>query len=242
MRSVKSSGGLTRGRGLSENQRSQWLLSMPACAEVTNAINEFTGVAYTTSEQHKEAENSRMERDKKDIVSMLRFLKDRDPFGELPSLRNIETGVTADSKVNLDSAIEVGEKIIESMSGQSISTYSFKRSQQVVTLNSKNLKKIDEEPIFVDTQLLFKRFATVANSMDLDLSEVLTFELCSIPTALFDANCLPREAHKSNLADYIWNLGNCHPDNISTSIQYVPDGGALLHRIPWLKGEKFGDI
>lgn len=242
MRSVKSSGGLTRGRGLSENQRSQWLLSMPACAEVTNAINEFTGVAYTTSEQHKEAENSRMERDKKDIVSMLRFLKDRDPFGELPSLRNIETGVTADSKVNLDSAIEVGEKIIESMSGQSISTYSFKRSQQVVTLNSKNLKKIDEEPIFVDTQLLFKRFATVANSMDLDLSEVLTFELCSIPTALFDANCLPREAHKSNLADYIWNLGNCHPDNISTSIQYVLDGGALLHRIPWLKGEKFGDI
>lgn len=42
MRSVKSPGGLTRGRGLSENQRSQWLLSMPACAEVTNAINEYT--------------------------------------------------------------------------------------------------------------------------------------------------------------------------------------------------------
>lgn len=29
---------------------------MPACAEVTNAKNEFTGVAYTTSEQHKEQE------------------------------------------------------------------------------------------------------------------------------------------------------------------------------------------
>lgn len=85
-----------------------------------------------------------------------------------------------------------------------------------------------------------QRFATVANSMD--LSEVLTFELCSIPPALFDANCLHREVHKSNLADYIWNLGNCHPDNIPTSIQNVLDGGALLHRIPSLKGEKFGDI
>lgn len=54
--------------------------------------------------------------------------------------------------------------------------------------------KIDEEPIFIDPQLLFQRFATVANSLDLDLSEVLTFELCSIPPALFDANGLPREA------------------------------------------------
>lgn len=175
MRSVKSSGELTRGRGLSENQRSQWLLSMPACAEVTNVINEFTGVAYTTSEQHKEAGNFRMERDKKDIVSMLRFVKERYPFGEFPSLRNIETRVTADSKVNVDSAKEVGERIIESMSGQSISTYSFKRSQQVVTLNSKNFMKIDEEPIFIDPQLLFQRFATLAYSLDLDLSAVLTF-------------------------------------------------------------------
>lgn len=98
---------------------------MPACAEVTNAKNEFTGVAYTTSEQHKEAGNSRMEKDKKDIVSMLGFPRERDPFGELPSLRNIETGVTVDSKVNVDSAKEVGEKIIESMSGKSISTYYF---------------------------------------------------------------------------------------------------------------------
>lgn len=194
MRSVKSSGELTRGRGLSKNQRSQWLLSMPACAEVTNAINEFTGVAYTTCEQHIEAGISRMERDKKDIVSMLRFVKERDPSGEFPSLRNIETGVTADSKVNVDSAKEVSERIIESMSGQSISTYSFKRSQQVVTLNSKNFMKIDEEPIFIDPQLLFQRFSTVANTLDLDLSEVLTFELCSIPPALFDANGLPREA------------------------------------------------
>lgn len=48
-----------------------------------------------------------MGRDKKDIVSMLRFLKERDPFEELPSLRNIETGVTAESKVNVDNAKEV---------------------------------------------------------------------------------------------------------------------------------------
>ena len=33
MRSLKTSGGLTRGRGFTEQQRLIWLLSMPACAE-----------------------------------------------------------------------------------------------------------------------------------------------------------------------------------------------------------------
>ena len=34
MRSLKTSGGLTRGRGMTENQRLLWLLSRPACAEI----------------------------------------------------------------------------------------------------------------------------------------------------------------------------------------------------------------
>ena len=34
MRSVKSTGGLTRGRGMSESTRLVWLLSMPACADI----------------------------------------------------------------------------------------------------------------------------------------------------------------------------------------------------------------
>ncbi|KAJ8414824.1 hypothetical protein AAFF_G00023470 [Aldrovandia affinis] len=43
MRSMKTSGGLTRGRGMTELQRLKWLLSMPACAEVNNAMQELTG-------------------------------------------------------------------------------------------------------------------------------------------------------------------------------------------------------
>ena len=38
MRSVKSRGGLTRGRGMTEIERLVWLLSMPACAQVNNAM------------------------------------------------------------------------------------------------------------------------------------------------------------------------------------------------------------
>ena len=38
MRSMKTSGGLTRGRGMTEKQLLTWLLVMPACAEVNRAM------------------------------------------------------------------------------------------------------------------------------------------------------------------------------------------------------------
>ena len=52
MRSVKSTGGLTRGRGMSESQRAQWLLSMPVYFDFNNAMQEFTDKAFESSDQH----------------------------------------------------------------------------------------------------------------------------------------------------------------------------------------------
>ena len=44
MRSLKATGGLTRGRGMSETQGLVWVLSMPIIAEVNNAMQELTDV------------------------------------------------------------------------------------------------------------------------------------------------------------------------------------------------------
>lgn len=52
MRSVKTSGGLTRGKGFSETQRLVWLMSIPACAEVNDAMQTLTGVRYSHVLQH----------------------------------------------------------------------------------------------------------------------------------------------------------------------------------------------
>ena len=120
MRSVKSSGGLMRGRGMGEAQRAEWLLSMPACADINNAMVDLSGVGFHTSDQHKEVSHARKERDKKDITSILSFLTDRNPFLDDPSLRNIDTGTTADRRVNADRTKEIGTNIIQSMSGQNI--------------------------------------------------------------------------------------------------------------------------
>ena len=60
MRSVKTTGGLTRGRGFSKTQRLVWLLPTPVTAEINNAMQGLTEVEYVTSEQHKEATAARI--------------------------------------------------------------------------------------------------------------------------------------------------------------------------------------
>lgn len=54
MRTMKTTGGLTRGRGMAESQRTQWLLSMPACSTVNAAMQKLTEADYVTSDQHKD--------------------------------------------------------------------------------------------------------------------------------------------------------------------------------------------
>ena len=52
MRSVKSTGGMPRGRGMSELQRTVWFLLMPACAEMNTAMQQLTSVDVQRSWQN----------------------------------------------------------------------------------------------------------------------------------------------------------------------------------------------
>ena len=60
MRALKTSGGLTRGRGFSESVRSMWVNTMHRCAEIHNAMTTLTGSLHRTSEQHVELGASRV--------------------------------------------------------------------------------------------------------------------------------------------------------------------------------------
>ncbi|VDI11839.1 Hypothetical predicted protein [Mytilus galloprovincialis] len=221
-------------------QRSQWLLSMPACGEMNQAVQDLTGIGYHTSEQHKEESQARQKRDKDDILTVLSFIKDRDPFKGDDSLRNIENGITADSSVNADSTEEVGKGIIQSLVGKNIMDYTFRKKQQLITLGNKTSVKIDGELVEVDPQLLFQRCTAVANTLFDDISVIFQYELCSVPFSLFDSN---GEAHKSVLFDSIWNLVKSETTEINTEhVKYVLDGGSLIHRKPWVKGQTFSSI
>ena len=82
MRSLKSTGGLTRG-GMTEHQRAVWLMSAPISSAYNYAMQNFNNKIYTTSEQHKEATASRIQRDTADLEKI--YTK-HSPFSEDASL------------------------------------------------------------------------------------------------------------------------------------------------------------
>ncbi|CAC5395671.1 unnamed protein product [Mytilus coruscus] len=132
MRSVKTAGGLTRGRGMTESQRSVWLMSMPACAQVNQAMQDLYGVGYFSSEQQKDETRARQKKDTDYIQTLLTFLKSRNPFIKPEverSLRNIETGVVADKTVNVDDAKKVRTSIIQELVGKNIADHTFRRKK-----------------------------------------------------------------------------------------------------------------
>ena len=54
MRSIKSCGGLTTGRGVTESVCLQWICSMHKCAGIHDAMTTVTKLKHRMSEQHIE--------------------------------------------------------------------------------------------------------------------------------------------------------------------------------------------
>ena len=79
MCSLKSTGGLTRGRGMGELQRLVWFLSMPSCAAVNQWMVSFTHGA-SKIEHHKDLTEARQRKDDKDTGTVVRYVLQRNPF------------------------------------------------------------------------------------------------------------------------------------------------------------------
>ncbi len=245
MRSVKATGGLTRGRGMTERQRSIWYYPMPACAQVNATMQQLTGVTYETSEQHKEATHARIERDCKDSMSILYFLQERNPFEtNAEALQSIASGIASDRQVNVHEAETIGQHIVADMSGKPVGEYSFKRKCQAVQMSTKATVTVDGDRIHIDPQLLFQRLVTIAQ-VELSTEEretLFSYELSTHAPALFDSSGMLREANKPALADTLWDFVKSEMTGPPCKVQYVLDGGALLQRLPWARGKTYTEL
>ena len=73
------------------------------------------------------------------------------------------TRVNATGDVDVCHAKEIGQKIMDSMTGIPVAQCTFKRSDQVTTLQSKSSVRVDGQPIHVD---LFQRLIVASNAND----------------------------------------------------------------------------
>lgn len=241
MRSLKTTGGLTRGTGMSETQRVVWLLSMPIRAEINNAMQVLAGVDYSTSEQHVDMSESRQSRDTEDTLKILDFLKTRDPFKDDESLHNICSGVTADESVNVDNACAVGHNIMDKMTGNNVTDYSFKKKDKAITLDSRNSVKINGDPVEIDPMLLFQRLLTAGERSN-ELPLLFKYEMSGYPTSLFQSTGIMLAAQKHTLAETLLSEQENSVPVVEDNVFYVLDGGALIHRLPWQVGQTYEDI
>ena len=92
---------------MTEHQRALWTMSAPISSAYNYAMQYFNNTVYATSEQHKEATLSRMERDRIDLAKLATKFEEHSPFTGETTLRNIVTGINADEDVNVANLFEV---------------------------------------------------------------------------------------------------------------------------------------
>ena len=134
MHSIKSRGGLTRGRGITNKVRLIWIHSMNAGADAHNSVMEFTNLQHKTSsiqnsieEPHIELEKNRIKRDNVDFKKIELFFEVYNLFDlEEPDLTNLCTGLIAkiDDQINYDQTEDIGKIINEKLDGISFSNSS----------------------------------------------------------------------------------------------------------------------
>ena len=77
---------------------------------------------------------------------------------------------------------------------------SFKRSSKVKTLASGSVVKVAEDRT-IDPALLFQRFLVVSQTGDLQIDEMMNYELSPYPMSLFEAKNILRQLDKPQLAE-----------------------------------------
>ena len=74
------------------------------------------------------------------------------------------------------------------------------------------------------------------------VTSLFQYELCTYPADLFEPSSLPLQPNKAVLADYLWKSMKEEQWKPRGDVQYALDGGALLHRVPWLRGSTYDSV
>ena len=99
---------------------------------------------------------------------------------------------------SIDRAKCIGDNILKSVIGKKVVEHTFRKKEQVVTLAAIAIQ-VNNEAIQIDSLLLFQRLVSVGMQTEQQLNNILKFELCSYPPALFEGKHVLRPANKPHL-------------------------------------------
>ena len=243
MRAIKTSGGLTGGRGISDSTLTRWIKALPLTVALCNSLEDFAGVVHETSEQHKELRPSRQTKDNEDVNCFIQWFTSHSPFGDRPvsMLVSLSTGVIADESVNCDNAFSVGIASQESMAGKMFSEVKLQRKTRIRPIASMNNSiKVRGKEVVIQPQQMLNRILSTLDSAT-DLAKYLKYELAPRPPSLFDDTSLRRPT-KAALASLLLSFLPPAPAELPQDPMYVIDGGHLLHHVVWPCSGTYADV
>ncbi|KAK7469717.1 hypothetical protein BaRGS_00036299 [Batillaria attramentaria] len=187
MGSLKSTGGLTRGTGMGEEEHLTCLAPWNACMHRnlrSNATSHWCALLWKRTDRHEQDQarerSCRYQEDRRVPATTTKNV-----FGSGRELRNIASGRVADPSVNVDNAKVVGMKILRTIAEKKLADISLKKSDQAVSLAVETAVTVREESVVIDPNLLFQRLVKVAETSE-SLADYFRYELTNIPTSLFD--------------------------------------------------------
>lgn len=239
MKSMKSYGGLTRGRGMTDSVLSRWTLGMVYLHNICHEVDTYCEVTTATTEQHVDMRPSRITRDESDTEKLCSWFAQHPPFLTTDLIMSISSGLVGESTVNSHMALEIGRESMLKMVGQNFQEVKFKRKNNVVSLSSAvRTITVDNKQVTVDPLTLFHRLCVLKQS-DEELREFFTYELSPIPMSLFSEEGM-RKGTKSTLYSVFQPVTLNEEQGLTKFV--VVDGGHLLHKVVWPRSSSFGAI
>lgn len=180
---------------LSPDQVTRWILSHHICNTVSHSIDVLFDASedeeFDMMHRHREEGINRKKADKEDRDKIEEeFKRYSHPLQQTnkESLFNIVTGHIADSKVNVDQALAIGEQVAAEFKGNLPSGFYKPLKSNVVTLETtKKGVKIGNTTVY-DMEKLYGRLLVVSQKREIQLESLLRHELAPVPSAIFIAN------------------------------------------------------
>lgn len=105
----------------------------------------------------------------------------------------------------------------------------------------KNAVPIEQKMVYINPEILFTRLTAISQQQG-EMEMYFEYEMSAFPLSLFKDG-LMRKPDKPSLRKVLMPESFAvQKDQLPKDLVYVVDGGALLHRVRWMKGTTFGDI
>ncbi|KXJ20012.1 hypothetical protein AC249_AIPGENE15286 [Exaiptasia diaphana] len=262
----KSKGGII-GTSTREHAVERWFLTAHERCAIAKSIKEMCGLedaGRVGTHVHKEASKSRVDRDECDVQKILHTFQsgliknpferdDEDDAAVLP-LSNLDTGVILPDDIadNILSATAKGKQsmqqfLLKRLNSSQTSFWEPIERLSTPTFNSaiksSTTKTKDVLPTGNSEREIFGRLLVVARNRDVDLKDVLSYELSRVPMALAYPDGSLRKTSKSNLMPHLEQVSS--PSQLpmsSLATAVMVDAMALIHVIKSAGATTFGDL